>query len=166
MVNLCDSFGEISTNSKMDIPKYRTQEFQKHYLKVTAVVIGSFGPIFFLGTIFSTSEPARWTLDLLSWPLDGVQTYNDPTTRFLSALTGGFLVGWGVMVWCLSDLVYDHAPNAVRKSIIIGIVCWFVLDSAGSIASGNGSNALFNCIILLIAAGPLWWTAWDSTSDK
>ncbi|WP_420011021.1 hypothetical protein [Tateyamaria sp.] len=33
---------------------------------------------------------------------------------------------------------------------------WFVLDSAGSIASGTTSNALFNVLVLLVAVGPLW----------
>ena len=84
-----------------------THKFHKSWLLITAIVIGSFGPIFALGTMEPTSEFARWTLDLLSWPLDGLQTYTDPTTRFLSALTGGFLFGWGVMVWCLRQLDVD-----------------------------------------------------------
>src|SRR4028118_1521858 len=118
-----------------------TQRFHKFWLKITAIVIGSFGPIFFFGTMLSTSEPARFTLDLLSFPIDGAQRYNEPTTRFLSALTGGFLMGWGAMIWCSSCLVYDKAPEAVRKTVIIGLLSWFILDSAGSIASGNTSNA-------------------------
>lgn len=133
-----------------------TQKFHKFWLKITAIVIGSFGPIFFLGTMLSTSEPARFTLDLLSLPLDGVQNYNEATTRFLSALTGGFLFGWGIMVWCLSSWVYDKAPEAVRRSVIIGLLSWFVLDSSGSIASGNTSNAIINILVLILAAGPLW----------
>lgn len=87
--------------------------------------MGSFGPIFFLGTILPTSEPARWSLDLLSWPIDGLQNYQAPTTRFLSALTGGFLFGWGVCIWCLQNWVYDLAPEGVRKSVVIGLVSWF-----------------------------------------
>ncbi|MEM8749881.1 MAG: hypothetical protein AAGF28_06235 [Pseudomonadota bacterium] len=130
--------------------------FHKFWLKITALVVGSFGPVFFLGTMAATSEPARFTLDLLSWPLDGQQTYDDPTIWFLSALTGGFLLGWGVMIWCLSDRVYDTAPEGVRKSVLFGLLAWFVLDSAGSIASGTPSNALFNVLVLLIAVGPLW----------
>lgn len=133
-----------------------TQKFHKFWLKITAIVIGSFGLIFFLGTMLSTSEPARWTLDLLSLPLDGVQNYNEPTTRFLSALTGGFLFGWGVMVWFLSTWVYDKAPEQVRKAVMVGILSWFILDSSGSIASGNTSNAIINILVLLIAVGPLW----------
>lgn len=52
-----------------------TQRFHKFWLKITAIVIGSFGPIFFLGSMLSTSEPARFTLDMLSFPLDGIQNY-------------------------------------------------------------------------------------------
>ena len=135
--------------------------FHKFWLKVTAIVVGSFGPVFFLGTMAATSEPARLTLDILSWPVDGAQTYASPDTRFLSALTGGFLLGWGVMIWCLSAWVYDKAPEAVRRTVLAGVLSWFVLDSAGSIASGNASNALFNVLVLLIAVGPLWRPAQD-----
>lgn len=130
--------------------------FHKFWLKITAIVVGSFGPVFFLGTMEPTLEPARLTLDLLSWPIDGATTYASPDTRFLSALTGGFLLGWGVMIWCLSVWVYDLAPEFVRRSVMAGILSWFFLDSAGSIASGNVSNALFNVLVLLLAAGPLW----------
>ena len=99
-----------------------TQKIHKFWLKITAIVVGSFGPIFFLGTMPATSEPARWTLDLLSLPMDGIQNYDAATTRFLSALTGGFLLGWGVMIWCLSAWVYDKAPEAVRKTVVSGVL--------------------------------------------
>jgi hypothetical protein len=138
-----------------------TQKYHKFWLKITAIVVGSFGPVFFFGTIVSTSEPARWTLDLLSFPIDGTQNYEANTTRFLSALTGGFLMGWGVMIWCLSSWVYDKAPDAVRKTVLVSLLSWFVLDSSGSIASGNTSNAFFNVIILFVAVGPLWKPAND-----
>lgn len=138
-----------------------TQKFHKFWLKITAIVVGSFGPVFFLGTMISTSEPARWTLDLLSFPIDGVQNYEATTTKFLSALTGGFLLGWGVMIWCLSSWVYDKAPEPIRKTVLVSLLSWFVLDSSGSIASGNPSNAFFNIIILIIAVGPLWRPAND-----
>jgi hypothetical protein len=140
----------------MQTTYFRSHSFYKFYLKITAVVVGAFGPVFFLGTMLATSEPARWTLDLLTYPLDGAQSYEAATTRFLSALTGGFLFGWGVMIWGLSSWVYDKAPEAVRKSVLLGIMAWFVLDSTGSITSGNASNALYNIGVLIVAVGPLW----------
>jgi hypothetical protein len=133
-----------------------SHKVHKFWLKVTALIVGSFGPIFFLATMPATAEPARWSLDLLSWPLDGLQNFSDPSTQFLAALTGGFLFGWGVMIWCLSAWVYDAAPEAVRRTVLAGLLAWFVLDSAGSITSGNPSNALFNIAVLLLAVGPLW----------
>jgi hypothetical protein len=139
----------------------RSRAFHKFWLKITAVIIGSFGPVFFLGAMIGTQEPARLTLDLLSWPVDGATTWGSPDTRFLSALTGGFLLGWGVMIWGLSSWAYDGAPEGVRRSVLTGTLAWFCLDSAGSIASGNASNAAFNIAVLLAAIGPLWLPARD-----
>ena len=34
--------------------------------------------------------------------------------RFLSALTGGFLFGWGILIACLRQWVYDLAPDPTR----------------------------------------------------
>lgn len=130
--------------------------FYKSYLKFTAIGIGIFGPVFSLGSFDLTTEPARWTLDFLSWPIDGVQRYDAPTTRFLSALTGGFLFGWGVCVWCLQKWVYDAAPEGVRKAVLAGVLSWFVLDSSGSYLSGNVSNVWFNVLVLLLLIGPMW----------
>jgi hypothetical protein len=111
----------------------------------------------------ATSELPRFALDLLSWPIDGAQRYDDTTLRFLSALTGGFLLGWGVLIWRLSGDVFSAAPDAVRKAVLTGLIAWFCLDSAGSIASANLSNAGFNVIVLLLAAGPLWFRAEDAS---
>lgn len=133
-----------------------TQTKHKQYLLVSALVVASFGPVFFLGSMPETSGPASWTLDLLSFPLDGAQQFDAATTRFLSALTGGFLIGWGATLWALRRWVYDTAPEGVRKSMLTGVICWFLVDSAGSIASGNPSNVFFNLLVLLLAVGPLW----------
>ncbi len=136
-----------------------SQDFHRLWLKITAIVVGSFGPVFFLGTTLATAEPARWTLDLLNWPLDGAQTLDQQTTRFLAALTGGFLLGWGVMIWMLSKHVYDLAPEPTRRVVLTSLLAWFVLDTAGSIAAGAASNAGFNILVLLLAVGPLWVAA-------
>jgi hypothetical protein len=133
-----------------------SQAFHKLWLKITAVLIGSFGPVFSLGAMTPTQAPARLTLDLLGWRLDRPSVYDAPDTRFLSAVTGGFLLGWGATIWALSAWVHDAAPEGVRRTVLAGLLAWFCLDSAGSIASGNPSNALFNIVVLLAAVGPLW----------
>lgn len=135
---------------------FPTRSLQKRWLGITAITVGSFGPVFFLGAMEPTMEPARWTLDLLAWPPDGATTYAGGDIRFLSAIAGGILLGWGVLIWCLRALAFDLAPEGVRKSVLVGLLAWFVLDNAGSIASGNAPNVVFNTLVLLVAAGPLW----------
>lgn len=132
-----------------------THAIHKFWMKVAAVVVGSFGPVFFFGSMLDTSEFARWSLDVLDWPIDGEQSFADPTTRFLSALTGGFLFGWGVMIWCLSGKLYDAEPELVRKAVLTGLIAWFLLDSAGSVTAGAASNVFFNVLVLVTAVGPL-----------
>lgn len=133
-----------------------SRRVHKSWLVVTAIVVGAFGPIFSLATKGATDELARLTLDLLAWPVDGEQEYADGSMRFLSALTGGFLFGWGVMILGLRQWVYDLAPDQTRRAIVAGLVAWFLLDSAGSLSAGVPSNAMFNLPVLLIAVGPLW----------
>lgn len=128
----------------------------KRWLKVSALVIGVFGPALTLGTIPATDEPARLGLDILTWPVDGFPTYASEEIRFLSALSGGFLVGWGVTIWFLSAPAYDAAPEATRKSVLYGALSWFIFDSFGSIASGHWINALWNVFVLLLVVGPMW----------
>ena len=133
-----------------------SHEFHKRWLKVSAITIGLFGPVAFFGTMPATNELARLSLDVLAWPVDGFPSYESPEIWFLSALTGGFLLGWGVTVWCLSLWVYDQAPEGVRKSLVTGACAWFLLDSLGSITSGHAMNALFNVLVLVLIVGPLW----------
>lgn len=132
---------------------------QRAWMKFTAFSIAIFGPIFSLGSVESIAEPARWSLDFLAWPLDGAQQFTAPTTRFLAALTGGFLLGWGMMIWFLATRVHTVAPEPVRQAVLAGLLAWFVLDSTGSVASGFAVNALFNVAVLLILVGPLWFPA-------
>lgn len=133
-----------------------TIKTHKTYLKISAILVMLFGPVFFLGTMDATVEPIRFSADFLAWPIDGAQTYDHPDTRFVGALAGGFLMGWGLLIWLLSGDAYDAAPEAIRRAVVGGFVAWFTLDSAGSITSGHGSNAMFNVIVLIAFVGPLW----------
>lgn len=143
--------------------RFRTVRGHKNWLVVTAIVVASFAPVFALATRQPASGAAKWTLDFLNGPGGKPQDFEAPTTRFLTALTGGFLLGWGTLVFCLRAWVYDAAPEGVRRSVLASIMAWFVLDSTGSVASGNPWNVFFNIVVLLTAIGPMWFPA---TADQ
>ena len=130
--------------------------FYKKYLSVTALVIGVGGPLFTLAAA-GYRRPAEIGMDILAARWNS-QSFEHPTTRFLSALSGGFLVGWGVFVYKMSDRVYDADPEGVRQVLLSGLCSWFLFDSFGSIASGHPANALWNVAVLLLAVGPFWWS--------
>ena len=133
-----------------------TPAAHRFWMRLDSLVLIFFGLIAALGTMPATSGAQRWIMDLLSFPLDGWPAWESPETWFLSALTGGFLVGWGTLLFAAGRWLHPLAPEPVRRSVMSGFLAWFVVDSAGSIASGNWENALWNVLVLVFLMGPLW----------
>ncbi|PIB38284.1 hypothetical protein [Maribacter sp. 4G9] len=133
-----------------------THKTHKFWLKVTAISIITYAVLFFLGTVHQTDKAIEVVLDISSWPIDELQNYDAKSTVFLSALLGGILFGWGILIWFLSSKIYDIAPEQTRKIVLISLVCWFVIDGLGSIFSGNSNNVIANIFLILVLVGPLW----------
>ena len=51
-----------------------------------------------------------------------------------------------------APVIVTSDPEAVRRAVLTGFIAWFLLDSAGSVASGN---AAISVLVLLLAVGPL-----------
>ena len=128
----------------------------RFWLFLSGATIFAFGLLGFLGTMPATNAPLRWGMDLLSFPLDGWPGWTSPETWFLSALAGGFLAGWGATIFAAGLWLYPAAPEPARRMVLTGLLAWFVVDSAGSIASGNWQNAIWNIAVLVFLVGPLW----------
>jgi hypothetical protein len=47
---------------------------RRTWLRLSAILLGAFGPVFAAGGIPATAEALRWSLDLLGWPPDGNMT--------------------------------------------------------------------------------------------
>jgi formate/nitrite transporter FocA (FNT family) len=139
--------------------KIMTKNTHKIWLKVTAISIFGYAVLFFLGTIKNFCKPIEFILDFSSFPLDRFQNYDAPTTVFLSALLGGILFGWGMMILLLSIKLYDKSPEQVRQIVLISLLSWFIVDSIGSTFSGNVNNVVTNIGLLLLLVGPLWMPA-------
>lgn len=133
-----------------------TKNLHKLWLKITAIAIICYALLFFFGTLNQTRLPIETVLDLSSWPIDGKQNYHAPTTIFLSALLGGILFGWGVLIWLLSLRLYDKEPEQIRKIVLVSVLSWFIIDNLGSIFSGNFNNVIANIFLLVVLTGPLW----------
>ncbi len=122
-----------------------------------ALALGAFPPL---------SGAARLFADLVFWPVDGAQTIAAPETRLFAAIGGGAFVGMGLMIWLLVTQGFARGldPAFARRTIMAGILGWFVTDSLGSIAAGSPGNALLNVPLMLAFVLPLLRTGSAQTA--
>ncbi|MCU0618822.1 MAG: hypothetical protein MUF40_02810 [Gemmatimonadaceae bacterium] len=73
-------------------------------------------------------------------------------TRLGAALFGALTVGWGLTLERLGR------GDGVVRAAVIGIVAWYLVDSAASIALGFGWNALSNTgfVVVVLAILRPW----------
>lgn len=98
---------------------------------------------------------ARFLLDLLDWPLGGGPAALDQNTKWLSAIGAGLTAAFAAISNFVIAPAISRGDQQARRGALIAISTWFVIDSAGSIASGVGSNALFNALFFGLYAAPL-----------
>lgn len=108
-----------------------------------------------LAALPALNLPMRLLADILIWPLDQAQTLGLPETRLAFAIGGGVMLGWGLMIWQLAGEPLERAPDAVRGIIRSSVLAWFVVDSAGSVASGAALNVVPNLVFLALFLVPM-----------
>ena len=112
--------------------------------------------LFWAGAAFPGFDgPARYLLDLLDWPLDGTPAALDQYARWLSAIGAGLTAAFAAMSYFVVAPAIERNEAAARNGALAAITIWFVVDSAGSIASGFASNAVFNAVFFGLYAAPL-----------
>lgn len=120
----------------------------------SAIVIG-FGILITLAAFPPTAEPTRLLTDIIFWPPNGAETGAASETRLLSAIAGGVMVGWGVLMWLLVTRVFPRDPETARFMILASIGTWFVVDGIGSFAAGAPINVVLNIGFLALFVLPL-----------
>ena len=126
------------------------------WLKTGSAITIGFGVIIAAAAIPALQAPTGLLLDLVYLPLDGAPSTGGSAARLLSAISGGVLIGWGLMMWLLATTLYAKEPQLCRRIILTSIISWFVVDSSMSIAAGAILNAFLNIGFLLVFALPVW----------
>jgi hypothetical protein len=129
-------------------------------LKLSGWGFTLFGLIWVSSAFASFDAPGRMLTDLLDWPFDGKPETVSREFRWLSAIGAGLTAGIGLMfVTIIAPLIKHDDTNVramVKRGVLISFTAWYVIDSAGSIASGVPSNAVFNTLFYAMVAIPLW----------
>lgn len=126
------------------------------FLRVYAfIALLAFGLVWALGAHPATREPARMMFDLLAWPVDGRPSTFGDGAPLMSAIGGGITASLGFMFMMIVAPAVERGDRAVVKNALLGATLWFVVDSAGSIASGHAANALFNVLFYGLLIAPM-----------
>ena len=125
-------------------------------MKITAAIVAGFGIACALALIAALSAPIALLVDALTWPVDGATLLQDPEGRLVMAILAGVLVGWGVLIWLLSDTLLHASPDLVRRLVTMSIVVWFLVDSVASLLAGAPVNVTSNTAFLVALLAPLW----------
>jgi hypothetical protein len=77
-----------------------------------------------------------------------------PDNYATNAVLGGVMIGWGVMMFCLSSApMFNEQMRAIFSK---SLLAWFICDSAGSYAAGLPGNVLLNVVFILMFLPPLF----------
>lgn len=104
-------------------------------------------------------------LDTVDWPVDGATETLTKEARLMSAVGGGVFAGFSVMLLLIVAPALRRGDAEIRKSAIIALIAWYVIDSTGSVAAGVAGNVVFNTIYLAALLAPLALAAKPSRTE-
>ncbi|MCV2886947.1 excinuclease ABC subunit A [Ruegeria aquimaris] len=132
-----------------------TQDRATRLLSFAAVVSSLFGLAMFATIALDRHAPLEFFLDLAILPLDAADRLDSAAVQLMTAISGGLLVGLGVMIWQVVRDVYARDAETGGRIILRGVLAWFVIDSAGSVLAGAAFNVVMNSGFLALFLMPL-----------
>ena len=75
--------------------------------------------------------------------------------KMILGLLGATMMGWGATVFLVARFAFANRAPGLLKAILIGLIIWFIPDSAISVYFGAYFNVIINIVILIAASVPL-----------
>jgi len=125
------------------------------WLRAACVVTILTGLVCALASHSSTGGLWLHLFDVLKWPMDGDPAVFNADTRAVNAVLGAVMVGWGLLMFSLSDERLMTAEPNVPRMMKVSLLAWFIVDSVGSWAAGLPGNIALNVAFLAMFIPPL-----------
>jgi len=108
-----------------------------------------------LAPYVAINAPARLLLDVLDWPPGTASAALDRNTMWLSSIGAGLTVLVSILLLGIVVPAVRARDRRVIRVTIWAAIAWYIVDGAGSIASGVASNVFFNSFLLAGMLVPL-----------
>ena len=113
------------------------------------------GLIFASGAYQPIEGASRLMHDLIDYPVDGSIDSFTREARWFGAIGGGVVVGLAVLFLLVIAPLIEAGRREIHRGVIVSLLAWYVVDSAGSIAAGVPANAVLNTFLFVSFVGPI-----------
>jgi len=132
--------------------------FWQRWLLVVGLVIAAFGMVMalFNGTI--VFELFNGQIDPVFW---GAGDMPEAATRFRQWVYGAWgatVAGWGIFIAFIAHYPFRHKEKWSWNCLAVGLLVWYLVDTAISLYFKVYFNAVFNTLLLILVALPLAFT--------
>ena len=139
---------ESNTMTQPQIENRPLSEFWMTWMTGYCVAVALFGIVLAGGAFDVTSGPVRIIFNLMNGPgeFDLV-----PAMRFSLGVLGAVSLGWSVTLYAAVQAANQLGRPSGRSiwiMITASVVCWYLIDSTLSIATGFWMNAIPNTILM------------------
>ncbi|UWQ60132.1 excinuclease ABC subunit A [Leisingera caerulea] len=127
-------------------------------LKTVSVLSAAFGLAMVLALATPLSQALGFFLDLAFLPLDGGQALQPGAASLMTAISGGLMCGFCVLIYLVTEHVYSRDAALGRRLLLPALIAWYIPDSLGSFAAGAWFNVVMNSAFLALFLVPLLLT--------
>jgi len=132
------------------------------FIRITAWGFIGFAVIWGLAPYTPVNAPAHMLLDLLDWPYGDAPALLTRSEMWLSSIGAGMVMAMSIMLLGIVAPAAQNSNKPVVRVTIGAFIVWFIVDSAGSAASGVVSNVFFNMVFLAAILVPLLAIRYES----
>ncbi|MGR3759589.1 excinuclease ABC subunit A [Roseobacteraceae bacterium NS-SX3] len=125
------------------------------WLKTAALLSAAFGLFLVLALATPLAHVLNLFLDLAFLPLDGGEALTVGPASLMTAISGGLLCGFCVLIYLVAEHIYAADPALGRRLLIPALLAWYIPDSLGSLAAGAWFNVVMNTAFLALFLLPL-----------
>jgi hypothetical protein len=118
----------------------------KIWMRVWFAAALVFGAVLSLAAVPGADGPARWVLATISGDPAMAAVIDQPVMRFAFGLQGALTIGWMLTLMAAVQGAQAVGP-ALWRQVVIGVLAWWAIDSAISVMTGFGLNAVSNTLL-------------------
>lgn len=129
--------------------------FWQQWLLVVGLILSVFGILMALLSGTPLFSYLNLQIDPAFWSVTTVDESARSFQEWIYGVWGATIAGWGVFTAFIARYPFGNGEKWAWNCLATGVVVWFALDTALSVAHGVYFNAVFNLVVFLAFSLPL-----------